>query len=229
MKNYYAVRVGRCPGIYDDFEDAQDQIICFPRAEWKGFNDYQNAKDYISGGTLQCLASSEKRGNELSYTDNNGNRVYQVYTDGACSRNGQGDAVAGIGVYFGDNAPNNVSCRLRGSIHTSQRAELAAINTAYLLILDTTKSGSFYDINTDSAYAINCITKWSHTWRNNGWMNSSGYSVANNDIIQDILYFSEKYHCRNVRLNKVPAHSDCEGNNRADELARSAIYSSTYD
>ena len=46
-----------------------------------------------------------------------------VYTDGACSYNGREGARAGIGVYWGDKHPFNVSERLGGK-QTNQRAEI---------------------------------------------------------------------------------------------------------
>ena len=52
-----------------------------------------------------------------------------VYTDGACSFNGQKGAAAGCGVYFGDNHPDNISLRLKGR-QTNQRAEIV-VSYAY--------------------------------------------------------------------------------------------------
>lgn len=49
-----------------------------------------------------------------------------VYTDGACQRNGQPGAKAGVGVFFGENHPKNISVHLSGDRQTNQRAELTA-------------------------------------------------------------------------------------------------------
>ena len=48
-----------------------------------------------------------------------------VYTDGACSNNGHANAKAGIGVWWGDNDPRNVSEPLAGRA-TNNRAEIWA-------------------------------------------------------------------------------------------------------
>ena len=48
-----------------------------------------------------------------------------VYTDGACSRNGYANAKAGIGVWWGENDPRNLSEPLEGR-QTSNRAEIWA-------------------------------------------------------------------------------------------------------
>ncbi len=47
-----------------------------------------------------------------------------VYADGSCFGNGKEGARAGIGVYFGDGDPRNVSEPLPGDKQTNQRAEL---------------------------------------------------------------------------------------------------------
>ena len=49
-----------------------------------------------------------------------------VYTDGACSRNGQKGAKAGLGVYFGENDYRNCSERIEGK-QTNNTAEVKAI------------------------------------------------------------------------------------------------------
>ncbi|PFH36570.1 ribonuclease HI protein [Besnoitia besnoiti] len=62
-------------------------------------------------------------------------RVLYIYTDGACRSNGRGrEARGGIGVFFGDGDPRNVSMRLLGQPQTNQRAELQAILCAIRLL-----------------------------------------------------------------------------------------------
>lgn len=48
-----------------------------------------------------------------------------VWTDGACQGNGRDGAVAGVGVWFGEDDPRNISEKLEGK-QTNQRAELMA-------------------------------------------------------------------------------------------------------
>ena len=46
-----------------------------------------------------------------------------VYTDGACIHNGKKNALAGIGVYFGENDFRNTSSRISGK-QSNNTAEL---------------------------------------------------------------------------------------------------------
>ncbi|KAG5358323.1 Ribonuclease H [Yarrowia sp. B02] len=253
MKKYYAVKVGYNPGIYEYLEEARAQITGYPNAQWKGFNVYQHAQEYLTvknepqihyvvkdmifndlsvarkyatGSYIEECLSLEgaiylvgRNGyrtyikgfaQDLSYVNNQGDRIYLVYTDGACSRNGQPDAAAGYGIYFGNNNPMN----------TNQRAELAAI-TRTLQILSTQNDRRMYQICTDSAYAINCLSKWVVEWQKNGWINEKGQPVANRDLIEDIVNLNRT--CDNVvGLKQVQGHSDSEGNNEADRLAKEA-------
>lgn len=163
----------------------------------------------------------------LHHRNAEGDIVHEIYTDGACSRNGQEDAAAGYGVYLGENNPDNGAFRLRGSPQTSQRAELAAISDAYFVCANK-KDGRLYEIYSDSSYAIDAITKWHVTWEQNGWLNSNGQPVANQDWIKIILDW--KTRCPNViGVKKVQAHGSSEGNRQADRLAREGISAQDHD
>lgn len=84
-----------------------------------------------------------------------------------------------------------------------------------------------YQIYTDSKYAINSLNKWAVTWQRNGWLNTKGLPVSNRDLIEDIVNLNAS--CLNViGLRKVLAHSDCDGNNQADKLAREGVLRGEY-
>ncbi|CBZ51457.1 putative ribonuclease H [Neospora caninum Liverpool] len=80
--------------------------------------------------------SSAKTGDAASPADAaSEERIVYIYTDGACRANGRGrQAKGGVGVFFGDGDPRNVSRRLAGQPQTNQRAELHAILDALLLL-----------------------------------------------------------------------------------------------
>jgi ribonuclease HI len=75
----------------------------------------------------------------------------------------------------------------------------------------------------DSAYLVNCFNnRWYEGWQRNGWKNSKGQPVENQDLWQRLLELMQKH---DVSYIKVKGHSDNEWNNRCDELARAAIKS----
>lgn len=61
-KKFYAVKVGRVPGVYTTYEDAREQTNKFPMAELKAFNDRVEALAYISGsGVRQDTGATESQ------------------------------------------------------------------------------------------------------------------------------------------------------------------------
>ncbi|BDA47713.1 probable ribonuclease HI [Coccomyxa sp. Obi] len=63
-KTCYAVRVGRFPGIYYSWPEAQQQVSGFSRAEFKGFTTVSEAEAYLNGDggptALHSLHSSSR-------------------------------------------------------------------------------------------------------------------------------------------------------------------------
>ena len=48
--NYYAVRIGKTPGIYKTWEDCKAQVIGYKGAIYKGFAEKQDAEDFLREG-----------------------------------------------------------------------------------------------------------------------------------------------------------------------------------
>lgn len=48
-KKYYAVRKGRNPGIYENWEECKAQVNNFPGAEYKSFKTKPEARNYLTG------------------------------------------------------------------------------------------------------------------------------------------------------------------------------------
>lgn len=62
-KKYYAVAVGRTPGIYFFWDDCKKQVTGFPSAAYKGFETLEEANQFIEaikGNTVTAPAKAEK-------------------------------------------------------------------------------------------------------------------------------------------------------------------------
>jgi ribonuclease HI len=147
--------------------------------------------------------------------------------DGACRFNGSPSAYGGAAIYFPRNKrftetkplPNNRYHRV-----TNQMAEL----TGLVMILEAglRRKMELYEnpyfnlhIETDSAYAIGCVTEWNEKWERNGWLNTKGLPVANKDLIQKALELIQEIEEHGqVTLHKVTR----EDNEEADRLANQA-------
>lgn len=138
---------------------------------------------------------------------------YIIYTDGACSGN-PGPGGWGAVIMHGEGI-QEISGRADET--TNQRMELQAAAEA----LRRVPEGSRVKLHSDSAYLVNCFNQgWMKRWLRNGWRNSKGNQVENQDLWKQLLELSDQ---RLVEWIKVKGHSDDRLNDRCDQLAREAI------
>lgn len=160
----------------------------------------------------------------------------KIFTDGAATKNGKSDCSCGIGVYSSD---LSVSMSLeeckkkwdwipKSTKNSNNIGELLAIYAAIVM----SKEDDII-IYSDSAYSINCVTKWHKNWKKNGWKTSKNECVKNKDIIEKILEEKEKkkavFFCHVNSHLKEPEDKESNehflwyGNYMADELATASI------
>ncbi|MBQ1344408.1 ribonuclease HI [Candidatus Saccharibacteria bacterium] len=74
-------------------------------------------------------------------------------------------------------------------------------------------------IYTDSEFWVNVLTKWAHTWKDNGWTKKTG-EIKNLELVQELydLYLSKP----DVVLIWTRGHIGTKGNELADEWANRA-------
>jgi ribonuclease HI len=136
-----------------------------------------------------------------------------IYTDGACSHNPGPGGWGAILIY--GNHRKEISGASPNT--TNNRMEL----TAAIEGLKALKEPCRVKLYSDSAYLVNCIQQqWYVKWQKNGWKNSKGEPVENQSLWIELLNLLQKHQ---VEFIKVKGHADNELNNRADELATSAI------
>lgn len=193
---YYVVRKGKIPGIYNTWKDCQEQVSGFKGAQFKSFTSKKEADEYMGIVTPKI---DEKIG-----------QCIVAWTDGACSGNGTDNARAGIGVFFGDSDPRNVSEKFTLDRPTNQRAEVYAV----IRLLEIVPEGDII-VNTDSMYCINAMTDWIHSWLKNNWNNNT---ISNRDLLER-LYELISRRKGAVEFRHVDGHRGIYGNEMADQLA----------
>lgn len=139
----------------------------------------------------------------------------QVYVDGSCSFNGCQNAVAGIGVWFGDQHPLNVSETLTQPRVTNIVAEILAVIKACQICLEQDLCKA--KILTDSQYLIDCITEHIQKWKTNGWKNAKGKPVVNQELFQKLDQLLTNL---DIQFEHVRGHRGNHGNEQADRLAK---------
>ncbi len=147
---------------------------------------------------------------------------YYVYTDGACVDNGRPSAFAGIGIYFGEGDPRNVSRRVTGKKHTNNIAEIQAFIYALQIIQPDLDKGKRVCICTDSSYVITCVTKYGIQCSQDLWQKD----IPNKELVMMAYYLFSQY--KNVTIMHIKAHTEKDdihsvGNDGADRLANKAL------
>ena len=140
------------------------------------------------------------------------NEGWVIYTDGACRGN------PGPGGWGAILCRDRERTELSGAEPntTNNRMEL----TAPVKALDALPDSSHVSLYTDSQYVKNGITVWISNWKRNGWKTSNGKQVRNQDLWHALEQSTQRHV---VEWYWIKGHSGDAGNERADELANSAI------
>ncbi len=135
-----------------------------------------------------------------------------IYTDGACSGN------PGPGGWGAILRYNGIEKELSGGDPgtTNNRMEMMAAIAA----LEALKRPARVRLHTDSIYLKDGITKWIHAWKARGWKTASKKPVKNQDLWQRLEAALVPHQ---VTWFWVKGHAGHAENERADELARTAI------
>lgn len=137
-----------------------------------------------------------------------------IYTDGSCRGN---PGPGGYGVVVLDDYENIIEDWSKQEEQTTNnRQELKAI------IFAAKEYGKYNPIvYSDSAYAVNSLTKWMYTWANNNWCKSDKKQPENLDLIQE--YYNLCKQGIKIDLRKVEGHAGNKWNDLADKLAKGKI------
>lgn len=108
-------------------------------------------------------------------THENHENPVSVWIDGCCEDSNTSKAVAGIGIFWGENNPRNVSELLIGT-HSKNSAEIHAAIKA--IILAKTYGIPKLVIHSNSSFLIDSATRWMRNWASNGWKTQAGKQVV---------------------------------------------------
>lgn len=222
-KKYYAVAVGRRPGVYTQWfgdEGAQSQVIGFQGARYKGFSTREEAQAFIrdrgSGkktcGTVPRQKKSRSTAEAMATpTVNLAGRIV-IYTDGSSLGN------PGPGGYGAVISSSDGKQEFSGGFRqtTNNRMELLAC----IVGLERLETPSTVALYSDSRYVVDGITKgWAKKWRRKDWRKSNGEKALNIDLWERLLSLCDRH---DVQWVWVKGHAGNPGNERCDQLATQA-------
>lgn len=195
MVKFYAVKVGKVPGIYYTWDEAKKQVLGFQHAKYKSFQTLQEAEAFLTSNNYQDrLYDQELKDSLIAYTDGSG-------------KNG----VGGYGIVVINQ--NQLIQKYYGKVQGVSTNNIAEFYAIAVLLNNTTGPLTIY---TDSDYARKSLTVWIHKWIQNGWNKENGQPVKNKELIQKIYELMEN---REIKMIHVKAHANNKYNEIADKLA----------
>ena len=221
-KNYYAVRIGKIPGIYTDWEDCKAQVTGYKGAVFKGFEEKKDAENFMKAGEAAFYeGGKDERTGASGLEEKEGNRINGIikgedeffseitaYVDGSflkgkvfgcgCVIIKDGEVIAEISEAYEDEGLASMR-NVAGEIKASELAMLYALENGY-------KSISIYHDYQGIA-----------SWCLGDWKTNKAGTIAYKEF-----YDSIKDRLR-VYFVKVKGHSGDTYNDMADNLAKKAV------
>ncbi len=201
VKKYYAVKVGKSTGIYNNWEDCKKQVTGFSGAIYKSFPTLEEAKEYLNNGNIENEVNSFN-------LENIADDEILAYVDGSYKKD---TLEYGYGVVLilkddiieffgkGENPEVAKSRNVTGELFGSIRAISEAIR------LKKKKITVFYDYQGISS------------WANGEWKCNLPLTIGYRDKIKDFRKEIE------ILFVKVKAHSNDKYNDLADYLAKKSL------
>lgn len=147
-KKYYAVRVGRTPGIYRTWGDCQRQTTGHKGAEFKGFPTLEDAEAWMAGATARPAGGGSGGGASSAGPV----PTHGLAVDGGCSGNPGPFEYRGVDVATGEvifSVPPD-------EIGTNNLAEFLALVEAMRIVMSGKHPGPIWN---DSATARTWVSK----------------------------------------------------------------------
>jgi len=131
----------------------------------------------------------------------------EIFTDGACSRNGKNGSRAAYAYWIPEHKELSKAERVPDTEpQTNNRAELLGILKGVECVADNFPASEIeLQIYTDSMYSKNCLTIWLPKWIEKNWMTTNNTPVANKEIIEPAVDALSKF--KSYIITYVEAHT----------------------
>lgn len=218
VKRFYAVRVGKQPGIYNSWDTARAQVDGYPNAKYKSFKTEAEAQAFMNGKDSEKKQSTA---NAVPPTSKVRPEIV-VFTDGGSRNHGN---VAGGHVKATDPAAWAYLIDYHGKQHsdsagefgvTNNKMEITALVQALQWLWENQFNNKSVGIVSDSRYVLNAIQKgWIKGWKKRGWKRSAG-ELKNAELWQQLDQLLDKF--PKIQYAWTKGHATNQGNVFVDEL-----------
>ena len=211
-KKYYAVRAGRSPGIYENWDDCKKQVMGFSGAIYKSFPVRADAEAFVQAGTAEIGGADAKTGCKAGDDDRPADEAFEggatAYVDGSYDHRQKKYSCGAI--LFFDGAEKEFSKQY-------SNPEMAEMRNVAGEIMGAAEVIAYCLENKIPALTIYHDYEGVARWADGSWK-------ANKKGTQEYAAY-----CKNasktlkLKFCKVKGHSGDKYNDMADALAKAAL------
>lgn len=200
-KKYYAVRIGKTPGIYLTWEDCKSMVDGYPGAKYKSFSSVAEAESFLEGIDYNEMPNQQneiEKSNEDAYAfvDGSYNELTKVYGYGGfLVVQGEKYILQGADSEEEMASMRNVAGEICGCMAAVQKAIEMGLSSVDI----------YYDYS------------GIEMWATGAWKRNKTGTIAYYEFMQSVRDKIE------VCFKKVKGHSGIEGNEEADRIAKKAV------
>lgn len=210
---FYAVRVGKTPGIYTNWPVCESNVKGYPGAIYKSFKTREEAEAFM--GNVCSEANDKKNASDTNVKNSSindagtvGNPLCYAFVDGSYNI---ATKVYGYGGFLVENEKKHV---ISGNGSDTEMAAMRNVAGEVLGCMAAVKLAIELEIKEVSIYYDYLGIEM---WATGGWKRNKKGTIAYYEYMQSVKDIIK------VNFVKVKGHSGVEGNEEADKLAKKAV------